>query len=92
MNLIIRIMEKKKVVQMKSMWEWHACIMERSTEWSDVGAISAFYMWCPHPGAFHDTEWSDVGAISAFYMSDSCYSILTRASCIYNHLNDNGHT
>ena len=46
--------------------------MERSTEWSDVGAISAFYMWCPQ----RSTEWSDVGAISAFYMSDSYYSIL----------------
>ena len=41
---------------MKSMWEWHARILERSTEWNDVGAISAFYM------------------------SDSYYSILTRAS------------
>ena len=76
MNLIIRIMKEKKVVRMKSMWEWHASIMERSTEWSDVGAISAFYMWCPQ----RSTEWSDVGAISAFYMSDSYYSILTRAS------------
>ena len=47
MNLIIRIIKnknKKKVVRMKSMWEWHARILERSTEWSDVGAISAFYM------------------------------------------------